>query len=418
MPTVYSHSRLSVFQDCRLRYRLKYVDRVKRDLDGVESFLGSRVHEALESLYRDVLMGRQPTAESLLDGYRREWDAQWHGDVVVSSDRYVPADYRAAGEECLRRYYARHAPFRADQTLGVEVRISVELPGGARLDGFADRVARDPDGGITIHDYKTSSTLPSQADVDRDRQLALYQAGVEKMWPGAPTVRLVWHFLRFDERLVSVRTREQMAALLSATAALVEEVESEREWRPTVTPLCNWCPYWDLCPEKKHEWAIRHSAREEPSLLPSPAPAAEDAARLVDDAVQALARRAAAERDLEAAKARLLDYARATGSTRVESATGSAVVRMGETPALPARKDEGHDALRAALAAAGLDSVYADLHAGRLLRALREGSLPPDLERAVREQLRPRPGDAVRVYRKSRDGTPEDPEDADGAETA
>jgi RecB family exonuclease len=327
MPPVYSHSRLSVFEGCRLRYRLKYVDRVKRDLEGVEAFLGSRVHEALENLYRDVGMGRTPPADAVVEGYRRSWDARWSGAVVVANDRYAPADYRAAGEECLRRYHARHAPFRADQTLGVEVKIAVDLPNGARLEGFADRVARDPDGWLSVHDYKTSATLPSQAEVDLDRQLGLYQAGVEKLWPGAPGVRLVWHYLRFDERLRSIRSREQIAALLHGTADLVDAVEAETLWEPTVSPRCAWCPYWDLCPEKKHEWALRHAAREEPSLLPSPTPAAVDAAHALEDAIDALRRRRSAEEDLDAARARLLAYARTTGARTITGASG--VARIG-----------------------------------------------------------------------------------------
>jgi len=330
MPTVYSHSRLSVFEECRLRYRLRYVDRVKREREGVEAFLGSRVHETLEALYRDVLMGRAPTADAVVEDFERRWEERWNDAVVVRDPRWGPDDHRAAGEEALRRYHARHAPFRSDQTLGLEVRVAVELPGGARLEGFADRVARDPDGRISIHDYKTSSVLPSQADVDRDRQLALYQAGVERMWPGAPGIRLVWHFLRYDERLVSVRTREQLATTLRDAAGVVRAVESETEWRPTPSPLCDWCPYWDLCPEKRHDWELLQRGRLEASLLPNPAPAAEEAARALDDAVGAIRRRLAAEADYEAARERLVAYARATGATLVRSGGAVARVRDGE----------------------------------------------------------------------------------------
>ncbi len=345
MPTVYSHSRLSVFEGCRLRYRLKYVDRVKRDLEGVEAFLGSRVHEALEALYRDVMMGRMPAVEAVIDGFRRSWDARWTPEVVVTDARWSPADHRAAGEECLRRYYARHAPFRADQTLGVEYRVGVDLPNGARLEGFADRVARDPDGWLVVHDYKTSATLPTQADVDQDRQLALYQAGIEKAWPGAPGVRLVWHFLRFDERLVSTRSPEQMAEMLRETAALVDGVEAEGAWKPTVSRLCGWCPYWDLCPEKKHEWALLQKGREEPSLLPSPTPAAEDAAAALPDAEAAVRGRGDAAAGLASARERLLAYARATGATTIVGPEGRARILPGEQvriyPAAPASAAPG-----------------------------------------------------------------------------
>jgi RecB family exonuclease len=416
MPSAYSHSRLSLFEECRLRYRLKYVDRVKRDLEGVEAFLGSRVHEALEALYRDVMMGRTPSCEYVLEDYRRAWDARWSPGVVVASDRYRPADYLAAGEECLRRYHSRHAPFRADRTLAVEARVGVDLPNGARLEGFADRIARDTDGWIAIHDYKTSGTLPTQADVDQDRQLALYQAAVEGMWPGAPGIRLVWHYLRFDERLVSTRSREQIRALLTDTARLVEEVEAETAWEPTVSPLCRWCPYWDLCPEKKHEWALLQKGRGEPSLLPHPAPEAEDAARAVDDAVEAILLRRQAEADLEEARGRILEYARIHGAAAIVAPTGTARVRRGEQRQLPGSSEPGRAELLRAVLDAGLGPDYADVAAARLLEAWQAGALPQALADAVARVARARPFEEVRVTPRKDPGAEPSADAAPGGE--
>ncbi len=372
MPVTYSHSRLSLFDDCRLRYRLKYVDRVRRDLEGVEAFLGVRVHESLEYLYRDVLMGRLPGADDVVAGFHRRWDEEWHGEIVVTDERYGAADYRAVGEDCLRRYHARHTPFRADQTLGVEVKIAVDLPGGARLEGYADRVARDPDGHLVVHDYKTSSTLPTQAEADQDRQLALYQAGVERLWPGAPGVRLVWHYLRFDERIVSSRGPEQMAALLRETAARVARVEAETRWAPRVSDRCRWCPYWDLCPEMRHRWALTHAEPVQPSLLPAEAPGAEDAGR-------SAARALAADRELRGALDRVREYARATGATLITAPGGAVRIEPAGEEVLPGPGQPGHERLRAAVVAAGLWERFAALDVDRVLEALRAGDLPGDL---------------------------------------
>jgi len=62
MPT-YSHSRLSTFEDCPRRYYYRYIARlVVEEEEGIEGFLGSLVHEALEKLYRDRMFGRVLTA--------------------------------------------------------------------------------------------------------------------------------------------------------------------------------------------------------------------------------------------------------------------------------------------------------------------------------------------------------------------
>ena len=65
---------------------------------------------------------------------------------------------------------------------------------GYWIQGFIDRIARARDGAIEIQDYKTSARLPSQANVDDDRQLALYQIGVGERFgaraPGAAGLAL------------------------------------------------------------------------------------------------------------------------------------------------------------------------------------------------------------------------------------
>ena len=128
----------------------------------------------------------------------------------------------------------------------------------------------------------------------------------------------------------------QAAATLRDAASVVRAVESETEWRPTPSAMCDWCPYWDLCPEKRHEWELLQRHHAEPSLLPNPAPAAEDAARAVDDAVEALRRRGEADAAFERARERILAYARATGSTALIAPTGMArVLRASEVEVTP-----------------------------------------------------------------------------------
>jgi len=51
--------------------------------------------------------------------------------------------------------------------------------------------ARAPAGAFEIHDYKTGSSLPDQADLDRDPQLGLCQIEVQTLWLEAKEVRLI-----------------------------------------------------------------------------------------------------------------------------------------------------------------------------------------------------------------------------------
>ena len=81
-------------------------------------------------------------------------------------------------------YYDRYQPFDEDRTLALEgqVFISLDEAGQHRMRGYIDRLAQRRDGTYEIHDYKTSSHLMVQSEADADRQLALYQIGVQSMW--------------------------------------------------------------------------------------------------------------------------------------------------------------------------------------------------------------------------------------------
>jgi putative RecB family exonuclease len=103
-------------------------------------------------------------------------------------------------------------------------------------------------GRYEIHDYKTSGRLPSQADIDADRQLALYQLAVEATWPDALEIELVWHYLVFGKELRSRRTPKALEGLKRSTITVIDRIEADTEFTPIKSSLCRWCAYQDICP--------------------------------------------------------------------------------------------------------------------------------------------------------------------------
>ncbi|MGZ3558640.1 MAG: PD-(D/E)XK nuclease family protein, partial [Thermodesulfobacteriota bacterium] len=41
---VYSHSQLSTYETCPQKYKLSYIDKIEVETEGIEAFMGSRVH--------------------------------------------------------------------------------------------------------------------------------------------------------------------------------------------------------------------------------------------------------------------------------------------------------------------------------------------------------------------------------------
>ncbi len=254
MSELYSHSRLRCFENCPKQFHFRYVLKIPQETEGIEAFVGKRVHEVLERLYVFVGRGMLPSLPQVRRRFEELWDAEYDPDRVrVVREGTPPAFYRELGAQCLETYYRAHYPFDADETLAVEERVVFDLapdtaPGVYRMQGIIDRVSRAADGTIEIHDYKTGRYVPSQKTLDEDRQLALYQIGVGHRYGPDRPVRLVWHYVARGALRHSTRTPEQLAALRTQTAKVIDRIREEECYPAKKNPLCDWCEYRSLCP--------------------------------------------------------------------------------------------------------------------------------------------------------------------------
>ena len=163
MPT-YSHSQLSTYETCPHQYKLAYINKIKTETEGIEAFMGSRVHDALEKLYRDLKVTKLNSLEDLLTFYHQSWEKNWNEMVQVIRKQYSAEDYRRLGEKCITDYYGRYYPFDQGRTLGIEENIyfPLEEEKGYSIRGFIDRVTLVDSSILEIHDYKTSNRLPTE----------------------------------------------------------------------------------------------------------------------------------------------------------------------------------------------------------------------------------------------------------------
>ncbi|MEM0231266.1 MAG: PD-(D/E)XK nuclease family protein [Candidatus Woesearchaeota archaeon] len=263
---VFSHSRIQSYEQCPLKFKFAYIDNVETEIsESIESFLGSRVHEALEKLYRDLMFEKLDSVEEILQFYNEEWKKNWNDGIVIvrENEGYSAENYRKMGERFLRDYYKRYYPFNHSRTIALETEEKVALDDEHYIHIRIDRLAIAPDGTYEIHDYKTSSSIKTQEELDKDRQLAIYAYGVKKMFPDAKKVSLVWHYLAFDKEMRSERTDEQLEKLRDEVLSIIREIESEDKFEPKMSALCDWCEFRPVCPNFKHLYELEKKEPEE-----------------------------------------------------------------------------------------------------------------------------------------------------------
>ncbi|HHZ80511.1 MAG TPA: Dna2/Cas4 domain-containing protein [Candidatus Marinimicrobia bacterium] len=167
--------------------------------------------------------------------------------------RFSVDHYFKLGTDCLGRYYRNHKPFSSPvKKIEYTVLFKMDPEDDFQIKGIIDRLDHLGDGKWEIHDYKTSSRSMSQADANRNRQLALYQLGVQQVFNGVEHVELVWHFLQHGQEVRSSRSVRQLKNLKTKIRNLVSEIKESIQnngpFLPQKSPLCYWCFYWEECP--------------------------------------------------------------------------------------------------------------------------------------------------------------------------
>ncbi|MBE0481358.1 MAG: PD-(D/E)XK nuclease family protein [Dehalococcoidia bacterium] len=364
---VYSHSQLSTYEQCPLKYKLSYRDRIKRESESVEAFLGNMVHDTLRKCYDDICFTRLNTLDQLLSCYENFWEQRWHDGVAIARADLTRDHFRTLGRRMIETYYRRYAPFDSDVTLGTEVRLSFSLDGDDRyrFSGYIDRLSCTPDGCHRIHDYKTSSHLPSQQEIDSDRQLGLYLIGVRKMWPDVRDIRLIWHYLAFDRELESTRSPEAIEALLEDTARLVDEIEACKSFEPRESALCGWCEFPDLCPMRKHFVTVAE--------LPANDYLGEPGVALVNRFAELKEDSARLDAEIAQVREALINYAVRENVQIIRGSSRKVRVKIEKKLKFPGKNDEGREELDGIVKEAGKWMEVSLLDTSSLVKAVDAG---------------------------------------------
>lgn len=249
---IYSHSRISAFEQCPLKFKFRYIDKLIPEVEKtIEAFLGEKVHEALEWLYLRILNQQTPQLEDVIEYYARSWKKDFKDDIRIVNSNLTFEYYFDKGIKFLIDYFVKNYPF-LDNTIAIEHKIILDLNDDGRylIQGYVDRLVHNKEVNIfEIHDYKTGN-IKSQEELDKDRQLALYSMGVKKQFNPAD-VHLIWHFLNFNQKMISKRTPEQLEQLKQEIISLINKIESTTSYLASPSCLCRWCEFGEYCEFKQ-----------------------------------------------------------------------------------------------------------------------------------------------------------------------
>lgn len=248
----YSNSKINTFLQCAKKYKFQYVDKIETEIENtIEAFIGDLVHRGLEKLYKDLNYAKLNSKEEIIEFYEKLWEEEYNENILIVKD-YSSDNYKDKGRQMLVDYYDKYHPFNQGKTIGLETTDYYDLDENYKIHVRIDRLVDMGDGVYEIHDYKTNNQLKTQLEADEDRQLAIYSMGVKEKYADCKEVILVWHMLSFNKEVRSKRSKEELLKLKQEILEDIKRIESEEEFNPNQTALCDYCAYKEICPAWKH----------------------------------------------------------------------------------------------------------------------------------------------------------------------
>lgn len=259
MEKLYSHSKISCFEQCPLKYKFKYIEKIIPEIESsIEAHLGDSVHKTLEWLYLEVQKQRIPNIEQTINYYTSKWQENYSENFLIVNKEFSQEDYFNKGVKFLLDYYTENYPFN-DNTLEVEKKIIIQLEEDIKVQGYIDRLAHNLETDeIEIHDYKTSNSLPEKEKIQKDRQLTLYAIAIKQEFGEQKKINLIWHYLAYNKQIKIQKTEQEIQEIKNQVLGLIKKIENTKEFNAKKSRLCEWCEYKNKCSEIENNKTIKN----------------------------------------------------------------------------------------------------------------------------------------------------------------
>lgn len=253
-----SVSKAKTFENCKAKFKYSYIERLpKKDWDF--HIFGKCLHGCLEYFHQD-LIDDPKLSESWEDALLGAWKKSL-GEYRDKMD----ADAKADAWEIVKEYKELIDTEGLPNVLAVEKDFFIELNKKVLLNGFIDRIDRDPDGVIHVADYKTTKNKKYLKDFF---QLQTYAYALMVEDPDIQEVRASFILLRHNfEYMTQHYRREDIMPVAGKFIDYADDIENEKTWRPSPQFLCKYCDFIEHCDSGKNFLVKRGMRKQDPKEL-------------------------------------------------------------------------------------------------------------------------------------------------------
>lgn len=239
-----SHSSISLYMQCPLKYKFRYIDGLKEKPRPYLSF-GKSVHQALEYFFGSKFPA-PPKLEEVLQDYEKNWLKEGYAGPDEEKK------YFEHGKIVIKDFYDKHiAGYK--RPLAVEHNIRFEV-NGVKVVAVIDRIDKIDDKSVEVIDYKTNKNPFNLTELREEPQLSMYQLAIEQEMGFKVEKLTYYHLLSQTPFTIERHSEDNIKALKERVVEVARSIEN-KEFPYKENRFCP-CDFGNLCPLFSHEHKV------------------------------------------------------------------------------------------------------------------------------------------------------------------
>jgi Protein of unknown function (DUF2800). len=240
-----SVSKTKTFLDCKKKFEFNYIYKMpKKDWD--HHIFGKFCHMALEEFHAAYIEGcLLPYHITMSDAYKKA--------LTEFKDKMNPEMKKECWDiinNYLKMVTIQKSKNLPDNVIAVEKKFELPVGENIILNGAIDRIQIDADNVVHVADYKT--TKNKKYLKDDFFQLLTYAYVIVSEDPSIKKVRGSYILLRHNfEYITTEFDIDQIMTVADKYIEYARQINTEKEFKPNPTALCNFCDFQEHCPEGK-----------------------------------------------------------------------------------------------------------------------------------------------------------------------
>ncbi len=253
---LFSYSKMSLYNECPLKYKFKYVEKLPEKPKYFFAF-GQAIHESLEYFHS---YSPHPSKESLIEKFKLIWSEKDYIQKGYESIEKHEADFIKACD-LLSKYQDKHG-LETDTPFLLEYKTEVEVD-GLNVIMVADRIEYLGDGLIKIIDYKTgkpAGRTPEQlymyqkiSELDNRLSEKVFTKTGEKVDHVKIDSLMYYYIEGLREKNYSRASEKEIEVFWEKALLTAENIRAEKFDPKPSERSCSFCDFKTYCPVYKEK---------------------------------------------------------------------------------------------------------------------------------------------------------------------